>query len=270
MGRSQARLAFVRPACGHPSRPQPRPAPPTPTPAAGERRPGGRCGLGRERHKVSGRRERRAPGRGVHGGASRELVGGEWHRAPRGQAWTGGRALAGRVLGWAKRTCSLPPEGDSQAGASPPGTELSVAGSPGSRGSDPGTRTGTRSVAYLGRTETWGQTRSSSSREGPSERPCRLSSALPVFAFAFIPPSPLPTLCQIISSVTSRWFSRAPHGSGSTPRGRSAVRKRKQVGRRMTRHQELCVLGTSETNQSPGTSGALMGVAEAVMTLFWE
>ena len=40
---------------GKPPRPA-RPAPPTPTPAAGERRPGGRGGLGRDRRKVSGGR----------------------------------------------------------------------------------------------------------------------------------------------------------------------------------------------------------------------
>lgn len=101
-------------------------------------------------HKVRGGRVRRAPGCGVHGGVSRELVGGEWHRAPRGQGWTGGCALAGRVFGSAKRTCSLRPEGNSRAGASAPGTELSVAGSSGSRGSDPGTRTGRRGVSCWG------------------------------------------------------------------------------------------------------------------------
>lgn len=84
----------------------------------------------------------------------------------------------------------------------------------------------------------------------------RLHTASPVLWFAFIPPSPLSTGGQIIaSSVISRWFCRTPNGSGSTPRGGSAVRKRKQVGRQMTRQQELCVLGTSERSQSPGTRG---------------
>lgn len=96
MGSSEARLAFVRPACGHSSRPQPLPAPPTPTPAAGERRPGGRRGLRPERRKVSGGRARTAPGCRGRDAVSRELVGGESAPAAGGCAAREGGRLAGR------------------------------------------------------------------------------------------------------------------------------------------------------------------------------
>lgn len=118
MGCSQAPPGFVRPACGHPSRPQPLPAPPIPSPAAEERRPGGRCGLGRERRKVSGGSARRAPVCRVRGEDARHLAGGEPPRA-RGPGWAGGCALAGWVLGWAERTGFLRPQGAPRAGASP-------------------------------------------------------------------------------------------------------------------------------------------------------
>ncbi|KAK2492295.1 hypothetical protein MC885_021550, partial [Smutsia gigantea] len=75
MGCSQAPLGFVRAACGHPSWPQPLRAPSTPTPAVWERRPGGRCGLGRERRKVSGGGARRAPVCRVRGEDARDHAG---------------------------------------------------------------------------------------------------------------------------------------------------------------------------------------------------
>lgn len=168
----EARLCAASLRAPLPAPTSPRPAHPDPCCQGAETRRPLRTRT-RTTHKVSGGRARRAPGCGVHGGVSRELVGGEWHRAPRGQGWTGGCALAERVFGSARRTCSLRSEGNSRAGASSPGTELSVAGSSGSRGSDPGTRTGRLGVSCLGRTVSWGPTLSSCSREGASERSCR-------------------------------------------------------------------------------------------------
>lgn len=86
-----------------PRAPRPAPAPPTATPAAGERRPGGRRGLGREGRKVSGGRARRAPECRVGGGSARELAGGERPRAPRRQGRARGCALAGRCLAGRRR-----------------------------------------------------------------------------------------------------------------------------------------------------------------------
>jgi hypothetical protein len=58
------------------------PAPPTATPAAGERRPGGRSGLGRERRKVSGGGGARwAPECRVRGEDAPQLAEGERPRA---------------------------------------------------------------------------------------------------------------------------------------------------------------------------------------------
>lgn len=201
MGRCEARLAFVRPACGHPSRPQPLPAPPTPTPAAGERRPGGRCGLGRERHKVSGGRARRVPRCGVRGGtpasspdvsgtvlpAGRDGSGGvRWPggcvAGPRGRAPSGRRAIPEQV----------PPH------LEPSSQQLEALGAAGPT-QEPAP--GGEEQAFWGGPGVWDRLdpvvpakgpRSVLAGFPPSRRCSRSLSSLP-----------LPTLCQVISSVSS-------------------------------------------------------------------
>lgn len=189
----EARLCAASLRAPLPAPTSPRPAHPDPCCQGAETRRPLRTQT-RTTHKVRGGRARRAPGRGVHGGVSRELVGGEWHRAPGGQGWTGGCALAGRVFGSAKRTCSLRPEGNSRAGASSPGTELSVAGSSGSRGIRPGNPHREARTILSGEDAELGtdSIRLLSGRAlGASLQ--RLHTASPVLWFAFIPPSPLST-----------------------------------------------------------------------------
>lgn len=186
--RGEARFCAASLRAPLPAAASPRPAYPDPCCRGAEtRRP-----LRTRTRTTQGQRRTRAEGAAVRGARwdARELAGREWHRAPRGQGWVGRCTLAGRVCGWAERTGSLRPEGDSGAGASPPGTELPAAGSAGSRRSDSGTRTGRRRAGFLGRTGSLGPAGSSCSREGPSERPCRLSAKSPVLSLTFIPPSP--------------------------------------------------------------------------------
>lgn len=202
MGRSEARLAFVRPACGHPSRPQPLPAPPTPTPAAGERRPGGRCGLGRERHKVSGGRARRAPRCGVRGGAAAgsPAVSGTVRPAGRdglgGVRWPGGcvAGLRGRAPSGRRAIPEqVPPH------LEPSSQQL---GALGAAGPTQEPAPGGEEQAFWGGPGVWDRLDPVVPGKGPRS------------VLAGFPPScpcsrsllslPLPTLCQVISSVSSR------------------------------------------------------------------
>lgn len=183
--------APASPLCGQPAGTLqapafPRPAPPTP--AAGKRRPGGRCGLGPERRKVSGGRARSAPGCCVARGDAGELARGEWHRAPPGQGWPGG-ALAPRGL--AGRGGSAPFRPRAIRSRCLP-TWNRAPGGWARREPHPGARSG-----LSGKTWSLGPAGSSCSREGPSERTCRLSAALPELLPGFIPPSTLPALSQI-------------------------------------------------------------------------
>lgn len=202
MGRSEARLAFVRPACGHPSRPQPLPAPPTPTPAAGERRPGGRCGLGRERHKVSGGRARRAPRCGVRGGAAAgsPAVSGTVRPAGRdglgGVRWPGGcvAGLRGRAPSGRRAIPEqVPPH------LEPSSQQL---GALGAAGPTQEPAPGGEEQGFWGGLGVWDRLDPVVPGKGPRS------------VLAGFPPScpcsrslsslPLPTLCQVISSVSSR------------------------------------------------------------------
>ena len=211
MGRCEVGSALCGQPAGTPPGPA-RPAPPTPTPAAGERRPGGRCGLGRDRRKVSGGRARGRTGCPVRRRDARERAGGE---RPRGQRWGwcggGGRGGLvrgpGRVFGWAERIGSLWPEGDSGAGASLPGNELPAARSAGSGGSGSGNPHREARSSLPGEDPEFGTGSIQLLREGPSERTCRLSTALPELSLARTPPAFLKVLSRVVSSVISAWFS---------------------------------------------------------------
>lgn len=136
MGRCEVRTALYCLPAGTSLGPA-RPAPPTTTPAAGERRPGGRCGLERDRRKVRGGRALGAPVCRIRGGEAGEQAGGERPPAPSWLRWGwrgpgSGCFGRGELFSWAERIGSLWPEGNSGTGAFVPGNELPAAWSAGS------------------------------------------------------------------------------------------------------------------------------------------
>lgn len=192
MGRSQARLAFVRPACGHPSRPQPRPAPPPrpllpgsgdPAAAAGSDENGTRSAAGGRARaegcpasasEVSGAVR---PAAGLRGGmcagaegvrlGQEDLLSHARGRFPSRCLPTGNRALGSRE----PQEPRVPPGNPHREARSRLSGEVGAFGTDSSQVL-PGRALGASLQAF---------------------------PALPVCSFASIPLSPLPTLCQILS-----------------------------------------------------------------------
>lgn len=197
MGRGEVRLAS--PLCGQPAGTLQAPA--SPCPAHPDP-----CCRGTETRRppwtrtrtTQGQRQTRAESARARGARGRRprAPGGEWHRAPLGPRWAGACAGPDARRGGEDR---LPTAGGrfrsrclptwSRARSSWERWEPRESGS--------GTRTGRQGVDFLGKPGSLGPARSSCSRERPSERTCRLSTALPVLSLRFIPPASLPTLSQI-------------------------------------------------------------------------
>lgn len=244
-GRSEARTGRARPASGRPSRP---PRPPRPLlPGSGDPAAAADSGESDARSAAGARGGRRVRVRG-RGADACEPGGGEQPRGPRaGLGVRGVRSTGGCLVGGEDQ---LPPaEGDSGAGASPPGTELPAAGSAGAASAARRTRTVRRGVAFQGRIGSLGPAGSSCSRERPSGRTGSLPTAVPVVSLAGSPP-------HLISGYRLCDFSvvllGVLMGSGSTPRGRSAKQKRKQVGRRMTPGALCPEISRGIGHQEPG------------------